>query len=215
MLVWVYTWCPFSGATKLRWHPGRLSALLFLSWGERSVKAQRNTYSGSPRLWWGNGIVINFGSFSSFLLRKKPTSLWGITATGFICAQVGVFPPLVCTQPGDLQPQSLGRRWLCLLAPGRYQAAGLRLCSSSPSPLLLQLCLFLALPCPYFTFPPRILGVMLGRSQPGHGQGKAIRLLAQPTSPGPCRGEWSGLKHSLEPCCMEEGLFGPTAQTSG
>lgn len=98
MLVWVYTWCPFSGATKLRWHPGHLSALLFLSWGERSVKAQRNTYSGLPCLWWGNGIVINFGSFSSFLLRKKPTSLWGITATGFICAQVGVFPPLVCTQ---------------------------------------------------------------------------------------------------------------------
>lgn len=33
---------------------------------------------------------------------------------------------------------------------------------------------------------------MLGGAQAGRGQGKAIRLLAQPTSPGPCRGEWAG-----------------------
>lgn len=66
------------------------------------------------------------------------------------------------------------------------------LASWSAAPLLpllvLQPGLFLTLPCPYFTFPLWIPGAVLGRAQPARSQGKAIRLLAQPASPGPCVG---------------------------
>lgn len=124
---------PCSGATSLRWCSRPFSALLFLSWGERSVEAQR-------QLFWiampvaGRGFCNSFWIFFFLFVKEKTTSLEKVSATGFICDQKGCFFPLVCLQPGGLQPQSLGRRWLCLLAPGRYQAAGTWPCRSFPSP---------------------------------------------------------------------------------
>lgn len=189
---------PCSGARKLRWHSGALSALLFLSWGERSVEAQRNTCSGLLCLWQGEGSVIHLGSFSSFLLRRKQ--------------QKQGFFPLVCPQQAVLQPQSFWRRWLCLLSPGRYQAVGLQFCICSPSPAPTAAVFVSHSPMSLLYFSPLDPGCYAWRSPARPWPRKSHWALGTAHFLGAMQGG-SGLelKYSLEPCWMEERPFGPTA----
>lgn len=175
-------------------------------------EAQRNTCSGLPCLWQGEGSVIHFGSFSSFFLRRKPTSLEGISATGFICAQKeGFFPSGLPTASRFTAPE-----------PGEEVAlfAGTRQISGSWSAALQVLSLpYSSCSCVCFSlshvltllFPPGSQALFLAEPSQAVAKEKPLGSWHSPLPRGHSGGSGLELKHSLEPCWMEEEPFGGPA----
>lgn len=141
----------------------------------------------------GRGFCNSFWIFFFVFLKKKTNLFRGNLCNWFhLCPKRGVFPLWFAHSQQVYSPRAWGGGGSVCWHQADIRQLVCGFAGPLPPLFLLQLCLFLTLPCPYFTFPPWIPGVMLGRAQPGRGQGKAIRLLAQPTSPGPLRGEWAG-----------------------